>query len=118
MAKGVENPDGLTLKLRDALASGTAKFDFFVEIQRDPVTHPVEDPTVSWSSGRSAKVASILLEQTGELSDDQWAEIVSDAEGASFNPWNVTAAHRPLGTINRARAKVYQELRRRREARN
>jgi len=30
-------------------------------------------------------------------------------EALSFNPWNALHEHRPLGGINRARQKIYQE---------
>ena len=44
----VDSPDKLRLAAVDHLKDHEARFDFFVQVQTDPVAMPVEDPTVDW----------------------------------------------------------------------
>ncbi len=115
---GVTDPDGLSTELRRGLAGEERVFDFFVEVQSDPNSHPVEDPSIPWANARTVQVARIVIHKLGEVTDEHWADNLAQAEVTAFNPWNVTQEHRPLGAINRARGKVYERVRRRRENRN
>ncbi|MCD6010502.1 MAG: hypothetical protein K0Q79_364 [Flavipsychrobacter sp.] len=85
-----------TLSVQDVV------FDFFVQVQTDANTMPVEDPTVKWNSP-FIKVASIRIPRQ-EFDTDERNEMGTDA---SFSPWHSTAEHRPLGGFNRARKEIY-----------
>jgi hypothetical protein len=109
--------DGLGEVLRAQLARGKATFAFGVHPQIDPVTHPIEDTTVDWHSDPDAFVplARITLPR----------QSIEKAEGASalaerivFSPWHALEEHQPLGSINRARKRVYEVMARMRHEAN
>jgi len=104
---GVSEPGGLAKALRDRLAVGEVVFDFGVDVQTDPATQPIEDPTVSWSAQDGARrvwLASItVLHQEVDANS-------SLAENIAFSPWHALPDHEPLGAINRARMPVYREM--------
>lgn len=95
-------------RLKDDLARQAASFDFMVQLQTDPAKMPVENPMVPWSPLLSppVKVATLTLPvQTFDAPAQR--EL---CENLSFNPWRTLPEHRPLGSINRARLRVYQAL--------
>ena len=96
-------PDGLAEALARALEAREAWFDFALDIQRDPVSQPLDDPTVNWRAGGAerAMVASI------EIPAQRVEPAASLAENLSFSPWHALAEHRPAGTMNEARRAVY-----------
>jgi hypothetical protein len=68
---------------------------------------PVEDASVAWPEDRSPYVAVARLTLPPQTSwSEQRSHVVDD--GFSFSPWNGLAAHRPLGSINRARKPSYE----------
>jgi hypothetical protein len=107
-------------RLREAMAAhlsrGEARFDFEVQLQTDPVTMPVEDPTVLWDETEApfVKVATIRIPAQDFESEEQMAA----CENLSFTPWHALAEHRPLGGINRARKAVYEAMSNRRRELN
>lgn len=80
-----------------------AMFDFFMQMQTDVETMPVEDPTVAWTSPE-IKVATIQIAPQ----DFDTPERKKLCEESSFSPWHALDVHRPLGGINRARRVVYE----------
>jgi hypothetical protein len=105
--------------LREAVAthldSREAMFDFFIQLQIDPVAMPIEDPTKEWPEADSPyqKVATLRLPSQNINSHDR----LEADEHQSFSPWNALAAHRPLGGVNRAR-RMYGDLARSRNQAN
>lgn len=94
-----------------------ALFDFLVQLQTDPDTMPVEDPTVPWDDGVAApfiKVATIRIPIQSFESKEQ----MEFGENLSFTPWHAVADLRPLGGINRARKRVYEAISARRHELN
>lgn len=81
----------------------SAGFDFYVQIQTDATTMPIEDPTVPWTS-------PLIRVATLEIGPQQFDtdECNRVCEETSFSPWHALEAHRPLGGINRARRPVYE----------
>jgi hypothetical protein len=63
----------------------------------------VEDATIDWRKRGAERVhvATLRLE-AGAARDSR-----PEAERATFSPWNALAAHRPLGSLNRARLLAY-----------
>jgi hypothetical protein len=107
-------------KLREAmsahLAGREARFDFLVQVQTDPATMPVENPTIAWDEGASPfrKVATLRIPaQTFDT-----PEQMTFCENLSYTPWHALPEHRPLGGINRARKIVYEAISKRRHELN
>ncbi len=98
----VDSPDKLRLAAVAHLKDHEARFDFFVQVQTDPVTMPVEDPTVEWN-GPYQKVATLRIPPQ----QFDTTERKSFGENLSFTPWHSLPDHRPLGGINRARRDIY-----------
>ncbi len=90
------------------LARDGADFDFLVQLQEDPESMPVEDPTVPWDESRAPyrPVARIHI----PVQEFDTAERREFCENLSFTPWHAIADHRPLGGINRTRKPVYSTL--------
>ena len=100
--------DKLRLAMSSQLHQREAVFDFLVQLQTDPVTMPVEDPTVPWdeSAAPFTKVATIRIPIQSFESKEQ----MEFGENLSFTPWHSVADLRPLGGINRTRKKVYAAI--------
>jgi len=103
--------------LRDRLIEDLKKedqyFDFMVQLQTNPDSMPIENPTVAWSSPFQ-KVATIKIKKQEFDSNAQR----SYGENLSFTPWHSIEAHRPLGGVNRARKLVYEQVAKFRRERN
>lgn len=91
-------------------------FDFMVQLQIDPRRMPVENPMVLWDEALSPfqRVAIIRIPKQ----DPKEFKDLELAEALSFSPWHALPDHRPLGSINRARRVVYDELSKYRHGRN
>jgi hypothetical protein len=81
-------------------------FDIQVQLCADLERMPVEDPTVEWPEQLSpcVTVAKLRIPQQDISGDDNLERM----DALSFTPWRVTAEHRPLGNIMRARKEVYR----------
>lgn len=86
--------------------------DFFVHalpVNGEPLrlARAVEDATLDWShlGAERVKVATIEIQPQSESTVARAAR----AEMAVFSPWNALEAHRPLGSINRARRRAYPD---------
>lgn len=106
-ATTLNDADGLSRALSDRLAVSTASFDFGIEIQCDPASQPVEDPTVNWSEQVGARrewlgIISIPAQDVDPKS--------AMAENVAFSPWHTIKGHEPIGAINRAREPVYESM--------
>jgi hypothetical protein len=78
------------------------QFGFYVQLQADPETMPIEDPTRRWASPWE-QVATIEI----PAQDFNFPDREAWGEGLSYTPWHTLKDHRPLGGINRARKAVY-----------
>jgi hypothetical protein len=101
----LDSPDKLRLAMSAQLKDHGTHFDFLVQVQTDPNTMPIEDPTIEWNAPWQ-KVATIDIPPQSFES----AEQMNFSENLSFNPWHSLPEHRPLGGINRARARIYQAI--------
>ena len=98
--------------LRDAmvatLAAGDWAFDLMVQVQTDPHRMPVEDATVKWPERLSPYVPVARLRLPAQRFDSD--EQLAFADALRYNPWHSLPEHRPLGSSNRARRRMYTEL--------
>lgn len=98
------------------LEKGDVYFDFLIQLQTDPVKMPVEDATIIWDENLSPfeKVATIRI----PCQVFNTPERLEFAENLSYNPWHALPEHRPLGSTNRVRRKVYETVSKYRHQRN
>lgn len=85
----------------------SAVYELRVQLCTDPVTMPIEDATVAWPESVSPhrRVATVTFPAQDAYGDKR--RIFGD-DVLSFNAWTGLAAHRPLGSINRLKLKVYE----------
>jgi Catalase len=102
-----QGESALRESLQLLLADQAAVFELAVQARSGPA-QPVEDPTVEWDEREAPFVPMAIL--TLPPQDFATAERDALAERLSFNPWHCTAAHRPLGAVNRARLVVYEQM--------
>ena len=110
---GSTDDNYLRLNMAETLETKEIDFNFFIQFQMDAEKMPIEDPTVRWTSP-FIKVATLKIpSQTFDA--PQQLEFGDDL---SFSPWHSLPEHRPLGSFNRARRRVYEELSQFRHDRN
>jgi catalase len=97
------DPNFLRKEMVKRLSSGTACFDFMVQLQVPGKDMPVEDTTVEWSEKESPFLAVGRL----DIPTQQFEANNNLCEGLSFNPWHSLPAHKPIGVMNRIRKAVY-----------
>jgi hypothetical protein len=90
------------------LAAGEWAFDLMVQVQTDPHRMPIEDATVKWPERLSPYVPVARLRLPAQRFDSD-AQLAF-ADTLRFNPWHSRPEHRPLGSSNRARRRMYTEL--------
>jgi hypothetical protein len=112
-SRGSRLPDRLTdTYLRDALRrhleEAEASFDFMIQFHQNQKTTPIDDATVEWSPREAPwhPVARITIPRQAI----DGAARVTSCEEMTFNPWHALEAHRPLGSMNRARREIYRAL--------
>lgn len=85
-----------------------ATFDFLVQLYVNEEKTPIEDPMQEWQEEDSPfiKLATITIpSQKFDFEERQRLD-----EGLSFMAWHTLPEHEPLGSVNLARKKVYQEI--------
>jgi hypothetical protein len=82
------------------LAANDVLLRFMVQFAPDDAD--LDDATVEWTTPFTT-VAEIRIPRQEFRASGQ----MELAERISFNPWNVTQAHAPLGSINETRRHVY-----------
>ena len=97
--------DYLRYNMAQTLLDNEAKFDFYVQFQTDAKAMPIEDPTVAWTS-QYVKLATLTIHAQVFDSNAQ----MEFGDNLSFNPWYSLPEHRPLGSFNRVRKRVYETM--------
>jgi hypothetical protein len=100
-----ERANCLRAALVSQLRQEDAAFDFYAQLQTDPETMPIEDPTVTWDESASppVKVGTLRI-PAQEFDTPEKREL---GLRLSFDPWHSLPEHQPLGGINRTRRVVY-----------
>ena len=105
---GDKDPNALRTATVGYLRENDAEFDIRIQLCTDLKTMPVEDATQEWSEDESPykTVARIRLPKQEAYSEARQQYV----EGLSFSPAHSLEAHRPLGSIMRARLRAYTEM--------
>jgi hypothetical protein len=100
------HPDGIREAVVEFFRTNSAVWDIQVQLCTDLDTMPIEDASVVWPETESPYHSVARLHMPAQ---DAWCadriELVD--ERMSFSAWHALAAHRPLGSIMRARQAVY-----------
>jgi hypothetical protein len=102
-------PDGLREAVNAHFAQHGGNWEMRVQLCTDLNTMPVEDASVAWPEDESPFIPVARISVPPQPA---WTETRSAAidDGMSFNPWHALAAHRPIGSIMRARKVVYEVM--------
>ena len=105
---GGQDPDALRTATVGYLLEHDAEFEIRIQLCTDLAKMPIEDATKEWSEQESPylPVARIRLPRQDAYSEARQRSI----EGLSFSPTHSLEAHRPLGSIMRARLQAYTAM--------
>ena len=100
-------PNMLRNAVVDFFLKQGAVWEIRAQLCTNPETMPIEDASVRWPEEESPFITIGRIEVAAQ---DAWHIEKIDAidERLSFSPWHGLAAHRPLGSVNRARKLAYQ----------
>ena len=104
------HPDAIREGVQAYFASLPAVWEFKVQLATSIKSMPIEDAAVQWPEAESPyrTVARVSAQPQATWTDDM-RDLVE--EHLAFNPWIGLAAHRPLGSIMRARRPAYAAAR-------
>ncbi|KAB1073007.1 catalase family protein [Methylobacterium planeticum] len=112
-----EDPDAFRHAVQTYLAGEAAVFEIRVQLCIDLEAMPVEDASKRWDEALSPYRTVARLVLPPQDADAEARRAYAD-DVLSFRPAHSLAAHRPLGSLMRARLKTYQALSRFRHERN
>jgi hypothetical protein len=100
-------PNGLRDAVREFFAMRGGVWELRVQLCTDLDAMPVEDSSIPWPEDNSPYVAvgRIAVQPQDTWSD---ANVKAIDDGMSFSPWHGISAHRPLGSVMRARKAAYK----------
>lgn len=106
----------LTTNMQNHLRNYEATFDFVIQVQTNEKEMPINDASIKWDEKKAPfiKLGQIKI-PTQKFTTKQRYDL---AEVLSFSPGHSLLDHRPIGDINRARIKIYEEMSRFRHNRN
>ena len=102
-----DRPDALREVIRETMIDGGGTWELRVQLNTDLEAMPIEDASVEWDETASPyrTVGRITVEPQLSLGTDLAKQIDDET---FFSPWHGLAAHRPLGSVNRARRQAYE----------
>jgi hypothetical protein len=105
---GDKDPNALRTATVSYLRNNEAEFEVRIQLCTDLEKMPVEDANKEWSEEESPylPVARIKLPRQEAYSDARQQYV----DSLSFSPAHSLEAHRPLGSIMRARLRAYPEM--------
>ena len=112
-----DRPNGLRDSAVSFFGGQGGEWEVRVQLMRDPESMPIEDAAVVWPEDESPyqRVGRIVVDPQNAWSAER-SKAVDD--GLAFSPWHALAAHRPLGSVMRARKATYEASKRFRAERN
>jgi hypothetical protein len=107
-------PDYLSRTFQESLVRGPIEVHLYLYVfgknarPRGGISlkRAVEDATLDWRKLGAEKLRVATIRIGGP---DCTNELGPDPASWAFNPWNALSAHRPLGSLNRARLAVYRK---------
>jgi hypothetical protein len=101
--------DHLAAELADRIAAGPLRWDFAVQLYRDPASTPIEDSSEPWSDAAAPPVvvARLVIDRQ-DVASERGRAIAAFVEKLAFDPWHALVEHRPLGAMMRARNHAYR----------
>ncbi len=113
----VPGEDGLRTLTVDYFKANAAEYDVCVQLCTDPEQMPIEDAMAKWDEAESPyrRVGRLTLPPQ-DAYDDRRQDVVDHR--MSFSPAHSLAAHRPMGSVMRARLAVYPVVAGRRRSEN
>ena len=102
-------PNGLREAMIEHFATQGGEWEVRVQFCTDPETMPIEDASVAWPEEKSPyiDIARIVLAPQPAWNEARRAAI---DDGLAFSPWHGVTAHRPLGSVMRARRVAYKVM--------
>jgi hypothetical protein len=102
-----DKPNALRQAVSDHFASAGGEWEVRAQLLTNRETMPIEDSSVAWPEDESPYVPVARISAAPQTT---WSEITNDASDhqLAFSPWQGLAAHRPLGSIMRARKPAYE----------
>ena len=104
----VGRPNAIREAVQHYFAVSEAEWELQVQLLTDPETMPLEDASVEWPEAKSpfVPVARIRVARQDPWSEERAAKL---DDGLLFSVWHGLAAHRPLGSVMRARRSAYEK---------
>ena len=99
--------DGLREAVSTFFQSNSGQWELKVQLCTNLDTMPIEDASVVWPEEESPYITVATIEADVQTS---WDNAVSPSieDNLAFSPWNGIQAHRPLGSVMRARRQTYE----------
>ncbi|WP_265501633.1 catalase family protein [Paracoccus beibuensis] len=100
-------PDAIREEITKAMRAGEALWELRVQLCLDLDRQPIEDPSVVWDE---VEAPFVTVATVGAAAQPTWSRDRASAvdDGMRFGPWIGIEAHRPLGSVNRARRQTYR----------
>ncbi|HEY8681566.1 MAG TPA: catalase family protein [Rhodanobacter sp.] len=104
-----EKPNGLRDAVNAHFSEHGGNWELRVQLCTDLTTMPIEDASIAWPEAQSPFIPVARISVPAQPA---WTAARSAAidDGMAFDPWHALAAHRPLGSIMRARKVVYAAM--------
>ena len=102
-----DKPDGLRAAVVEFFTTNGAEWEIKVQFCTDLETMPVEDASVPWPEDESPYLTVARIVAKPQSAWDAAKSAAID-DGLAFSPWHGLAAHRPLGSVMRARKQTYE----------
>lgn len=104
------HPNAIREAVQRYFQSCPAEWELRVQLATSLKSMPIEDAAAKWPEDESPYVPVARITAAPQ---DSWSDALRDAveDCMAFNPWIGLAAHRPLGSIMRARRPAYAAAR-------
>jgi len=102
-----DHPHGIRDAVVAFFVDNDAEWELRVQLCTDLESMPVEDAAVQWPEEKSPFVAVARLRVPRQAAWND-SDSPKQEDRLFFSPWHCVAAHRPVGSIMRARKKAYE----------
>ena len=104
-----QDEDGFRHAAVDFIRSNETVFELRAQLWTDAATQPIEDASVEWPLDQTPYVTVATIRLPAQDAYSPARQRYFD-EVMTFRPAHTLAAHRPLGSVMRARLQVYRAL--------